>query len=100
MQQLNTSRFAYHAGTFSAELSTLGDGAFNSMFGKVFDDGQPLPRGASYLDEGFWLTSERTSEEVRMVFYKIHHDRENDITHWEWRPYDCKSFRSLIIYND
>ncbi len=97
--QISTREFNYHNGTFTAEASTLGEVSFRSMFSRVFD-GNPLPDGCSLLDEGFRLVSERTGKERRMVFYKIHRDPENEITHWEWRPFECDAFHNLIVFND
>lgn len=107
--RINTHEFTYRDGTFVAEMSNFKGHEtilFNRitseaiLFSKVFDDGKPLPDGCSLLDEGFELVSERSGKVVKMVFYKRHFDGESELTHWEWRPFECNAFHNLIIFND
>ncbi len=97
--QINTREFTYHAGTLVTEMSNF-KGREAILFSKVFDDGKPLPNGCSLLDEGFELVSQRSGKVVKMVFHKRHFDRENELTHLEWRPFECDAFHNLIIFND
>lgn len=81
MLQINTDQFSYHNGdgTFTAEASTLGD---------QFDG------------RSFELVSQRTGKMVVMRLGRPHYDREGDLTHWEFAPIACQSFKNLIIFND
>jgi len=82
--QINTNQFNYHAasGTFTAEASTLGN-QFDYSYNGIFE-----------------LVSHRTGKVVEMRLVQRHYDREGDLTHWEFKPINCESFKNLIVFND
>ena len=77
---INTDMFNYHDGTFTAELSTLDN----------------------FLPSCFLLISQRTGDAVKMTVLAKHHNREGEITHWEYTPTDKHEsrFKNLYIFND
>ncbi len=85
--QVNTDRFNYCDGTFTAEVSDLCD---LNLF------------GYNMFASGFELVSQRTGKAVGMRLAQRHHDREGDLTHWEFKPRnpDESRFKNLIIFND
>ncbi len=83
--QINTDRFNYCDGTFTAEVSDLYD-----LF------------GYNIFASGIELVSQRTGKMVQMHLAQRHHDSEGDLTHWEFKPRnpDESRFKNLIIFND
>ena len=80
LPHINTDRFNYRDGTFTAMISDMGN----------------------FVVSEFQLISQRTGKAVAMIGVAQHKDREGDITHWEYKPRDPSEsrFKNLIIFND
>ena len=86
MIRISTDMFFYSKGTFSQEVSTLG----RKTLDKIWESDVP----------SFMLVSTRTTNALKMVLVKRHMDRENELTHWEFKPAGIGSFNNLILWND
>ena len=71
--RVDSNLFTYKDKVFSAEVSDLRD----------FRPGRIYPDAA---DVGFIMVSSKTRSEAIFYLEKEHRDRENDITHWTFKP--------------